>query len=131
MAAMTSNLMFACRANFSKALMTQPPTNDGASLSAANLYGLVTIVAFAVFSPVAILTGYKGWRPAWDAATQDGGGKMLAFSVLCSGISHYLNNEVGVGIDVRAERFQSCARTCTSRSFDLRLQSSTKTAQTP
>lgn len=92
---MASNLLFACRANFSKALMNRPPVQDGASISAANLYGLVTLTAFVLFAPVALLTGWSEWGPAWELAMKNGyKGKTLVLSVVLSGISHYLNNEV-------------------------------------
>lgn len=92
---MASNLLFACRANFSKALMNRPPIRDGASISSANLYGLVTLTAFILFAPVALLTGWSEWGPAWALAMKNGHkGKTLALSIVLSGISHYLNNEV-------------------------------------
>ncbi|CAM9958945.1 unnamed protein product [Ectocarpus sp. 12 AP-2014] len=95
LAAMASNLLFACRANFSKALMTRPPFEGGASTSSANLYGLVTIVSFVVFAPFAALTGWSKWGPAWESAMENGHqAKALVLSVLLSGVSHYLNNEV-------------------------------------
>ncbi|CAM9442263.1 unnamed protein product [Pylaiella littoralis] len=95
LAAMASNLLFACRANFSKALMTRPPFRGGASTSSANLYGLVTLVSFMVFAPWAALTGRSEWEPAWQAAMERGyQGRTLALSVVLSGVSHYLNNEV-------------------------------------
>lgn len=96
---MASNLLFACRANFSKALMTRPPFEGGASTSSANLYGLVTIVSFVVFAPFAVLTGWGKWGPAWESAMENGHqGKALVLSVLLSGVSHYLNNEVSAGV---------------------------------
>lgn len=96
LAAMASNLLFACRANFSKALMTYPPFRHGASTSSANLYGLVTLVSFAVFAPWAALTGWSKWRPAWELAMEKNGhqANKLALSIVLSGVSHYLNNEV-------------------------------------
>ncbi|CAN0487422.1 unnamed protein product, partial [Hapterophycus canaliculatus] len=95
LAAMASNLLFACRSNFSKALMTRSPFRGDASTSSANLYGLVTLVSFAVFAPWAALTGWSKWGPAWERALENGHqGKTLALSVALSGISHYLNNEV-------------------------------------
>eukprot|EP00903_Cladosiphon_okamuranus_P019421 g17856.t1 len=96
LAAMASNLLFACRANFSKALMTRPPFRRGASTSSANLYGLVTLVSFVVFAPGAALTGWSKWGPAWELAMKENGnqGRKLALSIALSGVSHYLNNEV-------------------------------------
>lgn len=93
---MASNLLFACRANFSKALMTRPPFRHGASTSSANLYGLVTLVSFVVFAPWAVLTGWSKWGPAWEVAMEKNGhqGRRLALSIALSGVSHYLNNEV-------------------------------------
>lgn len=93
---MASNLLFACRANFSKALMTRPPFRNGASTSSANLYGLVTLVSFVVFAPWAALTGWSKWGPAWEVAMEKNGnqGRKLALSIALSGVSHYLNNEV-------------------------------------
>lgn len=99
LAAMASNLLFACRANFSKALMTRPPFRHGASTSSANLYGLVTVVSFVVFAPWAALTGWSKWGPAWELAMEKNGhqGRKLAISIVLSGVSHYLNNEVTSG----------------------------------
>lgn len=75
--------------------MTRPPVRDGASVSSANLYGLVTLAAFAVFAPVAALADWRKWRPAWELALENGyEAKPLALSVVLSGVSHYLNNEV-------------------------------------
>lgn len=92
---MASNLLFACRANFSKALMTHPPTQGAAPISSANLYGLVTLTAFVIFAPVAAVAGWGKWRTAWELAMTNGYKRnTLALSVLFSGISHYLNNEV-------------------------------------
>lgn len=92
---MVSNLLFACRANFSKALMNHPPTQGAAPISSANLYGLVTLTAFVIFTPVAAVAGWGKWRTAWEMAMRNGHKRnVLAFSVLFSGISHYLNNEV-------------------------------------
>lgn len=92
---MASNLLFACRANFSKALMTRPPFRGGVSTSSANLYGLVTLVSFMVFAPWAALTGWSKWGPAWQTAMESGHReRTLALSVVLSGVSHYLNNEV-------------------------------------
>lgn len=92
---MTSNLMFACRSNFSKALMNRSPIQGGVAVSSANLYGLVTVAAFLVFLPVALASGFVKWKPAWELAMKNGHeGKTLALSVVLSGILHYLNNEV-------------------------------------
>ncbi|CAN0030531.1 unnamed protein product, partial [Discosporangium mesarthrocarpum] len=93
--AMSSNLFFACRANFSKGLMMRSPTVT--RLSAANLYGLVTIVSFIGLAPLALGTGARLWGPVWQEALREGHtpGK-LASNIFLSGISHYLNNEVGV-----------------------------------
>ncbi|CAM9767164.1 unnamed protein product [Chrysoparadoxa australica] len=59
-AAMASNLFFACRANFSKMLLSKPRATK---LSAANLYAAITIASFTIFSPLALLweaSGIKG-----------------------------------------------------------------------
>ncbi|CAM9126947.1 unnamed protein product, partial [Phaeothamnion confervicola] len=113
-AAMISNLFFALRANFSKAIMARKPraapaaataasaTTAGTaaaaeprSMSPANLYAVVTMTAFALTAPIALLAEGSKWGPAWAAARAGGApAQALAMSVLLSGLTHYLNNEV-------------------------------------
>lgn len=93
--AMASNLLFACRSNFSKALMTRPPTRSGAGLSSSNLYAIVTMVAFVVFAPFIAGKECALWRPTWDRAVRAGHDpRAMARHLFFSGLSHYLNNEV-------------------------------------
>lgn len=124
--ALSSNLAFAFRAVLSKAAMKKGSSNQqqqhdddalGSHLTAANLYGLVTVTAFWWSLPVAILMEGGGFGELWATAhkagvssmTQEGSGDGVAIdedspyytsqfaltqAVVLSGLFHYLNNEV-------------------------------------
>jgi len=91
-AAMGSNLCFACRANFSKVLMTKP---QGKNMDAANLYAVVTIIAFLMLVPFALAAEAgilsEKWQEALATGVQE---KKLLTNIVLSGLFHYLNNEV-------------------------------------
>lgn len=91
--AMLSNLAFALRAVFSKVAMMNP---IGKNMSAPNLFAVVTIIAFLMMSPVALMA--EGWqaRDTWLAAVEESNiaPSKLALNVLLSGLFHYTNNEV-------------------------------------
>lgn len=97
--ASASNLLFACRANFSKALMKGRGTV--AEMSAPNLYACVTLCAFALCAPIALIFEGSGMVSTWRSAAanlaqQHSGdaGKRLATLAVLSGLFHYSNNEV-------------------------------------
>lgn len=91
-AAMASNLAFAMRAVASKAAMTNP---IGTNMSSANLFGLVTCMAFLMSIPFALLgEGWDSFITLWNTATQTTSPVELVQRVVLSGLFHYLNNEV-------------------------------------
>ena len=66
--AMASNLAFALRANYSKGAMAVFKKDGNASMTPANVYGVVTILAFALLAPVALLCEGVEGRSAVAAA---------------------------------------------------------------
>lgn len=94
--AMVSNLAFALRAVLSKVAMTvpkgQPPI--GTNLSPTNVFALVTISAFIISIPLAIVGEASCAVAKWSEAIQKKDPGSLILSVLASGLFHYLNNEV-------------------------------------
>lgn len=91
--ALGSNAVFACRAVFSKMILTS------SNISAPNLYGLVTIEAFKFALPLVLLELFFSPAPLtsmWDDAVSASDGSTLALfkSIVFSGLFHYLNNEV-------------------------------------
>lgn len=93
--AMGSNMAFALRAVTSKSAMSKPIGKD---LSSANLFALVTWIAFFASIPIAYLAEKASFLDRWEEATAAGTGTIsapaLARMVALSGIFHYLNNEV-------------------------------------
>lgn len=94
--AMLSNLSFALRAVLSKSAMTtaKAATTGIANLTPPNVFGLVTIAAFLVSIPLAILGEGTTVRDTLSKALEQQAAPVLARSVLLSGLFHYLNNEV-------------------------------------
>lgn len=92
--AMASNLAFALRANYSKGAMAVFKKEGNASMTPANVYGVVTILAFALLAPVALLWEGVDLQPMWRLATEKREGSALAWQIFLSGLFHYLNNEV-------------------------------------
>eukprot|EP00611_Tribonema_gayanum_P027030 TRINITY_DN6575_c0_g1_i5.p1 TRINITY_DN6575_c0_g1~~TRINITY_DN6575_c0_g1_i5.p1 ORF type:complete len:409 (+),score=155.03 TRINITY_DN6575_c0_g1_i5:122-1228(+) len=96
-AAMSSNLFFALRANYSKVLMQK---RLGRNVEPANLYALITMVAFVLCLPLALAAEGALVGPAWGQGVKDLAGVVarpraqLAWLVALSGLTHYLNNEV-------------------------------------
>merc|ERR1712060_484671 len=64
--ALTSNIAFASRAVLSKATMEKPV---GENMGSANLYGVLTIIAFLLSLPFGIYYEGAGFLPAWREAT--------------------------------------------------------------
>jgi len=89
--AMGSNLAFALRAVMSKTAMVN---YVGENITAANLFGLVTWVAFFFSIPTALIGEGKSFLSLWDKATESTPSLELTRAVIVSGLFHYLNNEV-------------------------------------
>lgn len=90
--AMGSNTASALRGIMGKKQMGKPV---GENMTPANLYAVLTILAFCFLSPVAVLLEGKKLKPAWDAAIAAGAtSKGLGSTVLLSGLFYYLYNEV-------------------------------------
>ncbi|KAJ8602718.1 hypothetical protein CTAYLR_003763 [Chrysophaeum taylorii] len=88
--AMAANLLFACRAVFSKRAMQTSPLDD---LPASSLFGVVTAGAALATLPVAL--AIEGPHIAARLAAVPPEHKLrLALLTLSSGLFHYLNNEV-------------------------------------
>lgn len=91
LAGLGSNVAFALRAVYSKAGMED---HIGENVTAANLYGSVTLVSFVLsLLPVLVfeLTSLPGlWREALRSMST----MALVWRILVSGITHYTNNEV-------------------------------------
>ena len=88
-AAMASNLCFAFRAVCSKNAM-RAPGSVLAALGAPSLFGVVTLGALLLVAPVALALELPGLAGAVAGVASPG----LAASLACSGLFHYLNNEV-------------------------------------
>ena len=90
--AMGSNTASALRGIMGKKQMGKPV---GENLTPANLYAVLTILAFCFLSPMALLIEGKKFKPAWDAAIAAGAtSKGLGSTALLSGLFYYLYNEV-------------------------------------
>lgn len=94
--AMCSNLAFALRAVLSKVAMTVTKEEPalGTNLTPTNVFALVTIGAFLLSIPLALLVEGKILFSSWDQAIQKQQTGQLVQSILLSGLFHYLNNEV-------------------------------------
>lgn len=93
-AAMLSNVASASRAILSKTVMSGKPV--GENLNAANLYAVLTIIAFAMLAPVSLLVEPPtAVRAAWGAAVAGGtSAAELGRHIGLSGVFYYLYNEV-------------------------------------
>lgn len=90
--AMGSNTASSLRGIMGKKQMGKPV---GENMTPANLYAVLTVLAFAFLSPVALLVEGKKLKPAWDAALAAGAtSKGLGLTILSSGLFYYLYNEV-------------------------------------
>jgi len=92
-AAMSSNLFFALRAVMSKLALQSG--DSGTNLTPPNMFGLVTWTAFFISIPIALIGEGKDFMGLWKTAlaSVDNQNKFLQ-SLVLSGLSHYLNNEV-------------------------------------
>jgi solute carrier family 35, member E1 len=75
----------------------------GKNMQPANLYAVVTMLAFVLCIPVALVLEWKLLVPVWESAVAaltpsslkaDGAELRLVWLVVLSGLTHYLNNEV-------------------------------------
>lgn len=90
--AMGSNTASALRGIMGKKQMGKPV---GENMTPANLYATLTVLAFCMLSPVALLVEGAKIKPAWDAAIAAGATvKGLTSTILLSGFFYYLYNEV-------------------------------------
>jgi solute carrier family 35 protein E1 len=89
--AMLSNVSFALRAVSSKSAMTN---SIGENITSANLFGLVTWMAFFVSVPMFLIQEGTSFLDVWKKATEDTPAIGLARDLVVSGLFHYLNNEV-------------------------------------
>ncbi|CAJ1970358.1 unnamed protein product [Cylindrotheca closterium] len=92
-AAMSSNLFFALRAVMSKLALQSG--DSGTNLTPPNMFGMVTWAAFFISIPVALLGEGKTIVGLWkDALASVDNQSKFVQSLVLSGLSHYLNNEV-------------------------------------
>lgn len=90
--AMGSNTASALRGILGKKQMGKPV---GENMTPANLYAVLTVLAFCFLSPVALLVEGRKAKPAWDAAIAAGAtAKGLSSTIMLSGLFYYLYNEV-------------------------------------
>jgi len=93
-AAMASNLFFALRAVLSKSAL-QSGERTGSNLTAPNMFGLVTIAAFLLSIPVALIREGSGFSSLWvDSLELVESKTQFMRAIFISGLFHYLNNEV-------------------------------------
>lgn len=91
--ALGSNLAFAFRAVFSKSAMNE---YIGDNINSTNLFGIVTIEAFVISVPIALLGEGLSFLNLWPRALAAGSSSPLHLgaNIVLSGLFHYLNNEV-------------------------------------
>jgi solute carrier family 35 protein E1 len=90
--AMMSNVAFALRAVLSKVAMSN--VNLGRNLSSANMFGVVTAMAFVFSIPIAIAGEGEQFLKLWYKALETQDKTQLIRAIVLSGMFHYLNNEV-------------------------------------
>merc|ERR1719198_53965 len=89
--AMASNIAFASRAVLSKKTMAEPV---GKNMNAANLYGILTIIAFVLSMPFAVMYEGPGFLAAWQASTAKVGTFWLTRQMILDGFYYYTYNEI-------------------------------------
>jgi len=89
--ALASNVAFASRAVLSKATMDKPV---GENMGAANLYGMLTIIAFLLSVPFAIQAEGAMFKEVWAASTAVVGAPWLIRQMILDGFYYYAYNEV-------------------------------------
>lgn len=91
LAGLGSNVAFALRAVYSKAGMEE---YIGDNVTAANLYGAVTLVSFLLSLLPALVFELTSLPGLWSEALRTMSTMALVWRILVSGITHYTNNEV-------------------------------------
>eukprot|EP00529_Nitzschia_sp_RCC80_P011410 CAMPEP_0113497468 /NCGR_PEP_ID=MMETSP0014_2-20120614/30649_1 /TAXON_ID=2857 /ORGANISM="Nitzschia sp." /LENGTH=629 /DNA_ID=CAMNT_0000391415 /DNA_START=103 /DNA_END=1992 /DNA_ORIENTATION=- /assembly_acc=CAM_ASM_000159 len=92
--AMASNVFFALRAVMSK-IALQSGKAAGTNLTPPNMFGLVTVAAFIVSIPLALIGEGQEFGGLWSAALEQVENKShFIRAIVLSGLFHYLNNEV-------------------------------------
>jgi solute carrier family 35 protein E1 len=89
--AVTSNVAFASRAVLSKKTMDKPV---GENMNAANLYGVLTIIAFILSLPFALYYEGPGFLAAFKASSAKVGAPWLIRQMILDGFYYYAYNEV-------------------------------------
>merc|ERR1719217_1018576 len=89
--ALASNVAFASRAVLSKATMDKPA---GENMTAPNLYGILTIIAFVLSLPFAVYYEGGQFAAAWAKSTAVVGTPWLIRQMTLDGLYYYLYNEV-------------------------------------
>lgn len=90
--AMGSNTASALRGIMGKKQMGKPV---GENMTPANLYAVLTIIAFCYLTPVSLLVEWRHAKTAWASALATGiSSKNLSILMLVSGLLYYLYNEV-------------------------------------
>merc|ERR1719389_926532 len=89
--ALLSNVAFASRAVLSKATMQKPV---GENMTAPNLYGILTIIAFTLSFPFAVYYEGGQFAAAWAKSTAVVGTPWLIRQMTLDGLYYYLYNEV-------------------------------------
>jgi len=89
--AMMSNLAFASRAVYSKRQMEKPV---GENLGAANLYGVMTIIAFLCTLPFALWFELPMFADEWAKACATHGAAWMTKQLILNGFYFYAYNEV-------------------------------------
>jgi solute carrier family 35 protein E1 len=91
LAGLGSNVAFALRAVYSKAGMEE---YIGDNVTAANLYGAVTLVSFLLSLLPALVFELTSIPGLWSEALRSVSTMALVWRILVSGVTHYTNNEV-------------------------------------
>ena len=89
--ALLSNVAFAGRAVLSKATMAKPV---GEHMTPANLYGVLTFLAFAMTLPVTLFYEGATMGTAWATATSKVGAAWLTRQIVLNGAYFYAYNEI-------------------------------------
>ena len=92
--AMASSVASAAKAILSKKVLDGKPV--GENLTAANMYGVLTMLAFAMIAPLSLMVESPAQiAAAWDAALKAGHtASSLGKTIAASGAFYYLYNEV-------------------------------------
>merc|ERR1719353_1662774 len=89
--ALLSNVAFASRAVLSKLTMQEPA---GKNMDAANLYGILTMLAFVLTIPFAFYFEGATLMSTWAASAAVVGTPWLIKNIIINGMYYYLYNEV-------------------------------------